>query len=146
MDLLPLPVKKLRSDALLPIYQHNDDAGFDLASCAACLVPAHTCFRIPTGLAFAVPQGFEMQLRLRSSVAETTPLIMPNAPATIDAGYRGELFILVRNLSSSAWEIQRGERIAQAIIAPVCRAILEVAITLSESERGAGGFGSTGRF
>lgn len=130
----------------MPAYQHEGDAGFDLACVEDCVAPANGCLRAPTGIAFALPEGFEMQLRLRSGIAEKTPLIIPNAPATIDAGYRGELFILLRNISDKDWPIARGERIAQALVAPVWKAIFNQVEILPESERGIGGFGSTGRF
>lgn len=141
-----LMIKKMRPAASIPVYKHEGDAGFDLACVEKCVVPAHACCRVPTGLAFALPPFFEMQLRLRSGFAEKTPLIMPNAPATIDSGYRGELFILLRNISTIDWQVEKGERIAQGIIAPVFRATFVEVEILPLSERGNGAFGSTGRF
>ena len=143
---MPLLVKKLREDAILPVYQHEDDAGFDLACPERLLVPAMACLKAPTGLAFAIPPGYEMQLRLRSGIAANTPIIMPNSPATIDAGYRGELFILLRNLAGRDWEFLKGERIVQGIIAPIIRAVIKETESLPASDRGTGAFGSSGRF
>lgn len=139
-------IKRIRPSINVPVYQHAGDAGFDLACPLDCVIPANSCFRMPTGLAFALPSGLEMQLRLRSGIAENTPLIMPNAPATIDSGYRGEVFILLRNLSDTDWFIRKGERIAQGVITAFFHAKFEETADLPASERGARGFGSTGRF
>ena len=99
---------------------------------------------MPTGLAFAIPEGFEMQIRLRSSAALKTPLILANAPGTIDSGYRGEVGIIVRNLSGEDFLVKAGARIAQGVIAPAPRAVFVEMDELPGSERGEGGFGSTG--
>ena len=100
---------------------------------------------IPTGLAVALPKGTEMQIRPRSGLAHKHGVTVLNTPGTIDSDYRGEVQVMLINLGDAPFEITRGERIAQAVIAPVVQAtIIEVA-TLDETARGAGGFGSTGK-
>lgn len=140
-----LMLKKLRPDAILPQYRHPGDAGFDLHAADDVLVPAGGVKILPTGLAAAVPEGFEMQIRLRSGAGLRTPLILPNAPATIDSGYRGELGIIVRNLSDTDFLVRKGERIAQGVIAPVFTARFVECGELPPSARGGDGYGSTGK-
>ena len=100
---------------------------------------------VPTGLRVAIPEGFEMQIRPRSGLAFKHGLGMPNGPGTIDSDYRGPLGVLMINFGAEAYTIRHGERVAQAIIAPVVQARYEVAADLGETARGAGGFGSTGK-
>jgi dUTP pyrophosphatase len=100
--------------------------------------------RLPTGLALEIPPGYEGQVRPRSGLAARQGLTVLNAPGTIDADYRGELQVLLINLGSEAVTLREGDRIAQLVIAPVSRAAFEEAVELAVSERGAGGFGSTG--
>lgn len=99
---------------------------------------------MPTGIAIAVPEGFEGQVRMRSGLALKNGLILPNAPGTIDSDYRGEVRIIVANIGNEPATLTRGDRIAQLVIAPVERATLTKVDTLPESGRGGGGFGSTG--
>ncbi|MFT6450647.1 MAG: dUTP pyrophosphatase [Halocynthiibacter sp.] len=100
---------------------------------------------IPTGLRVEIPEGFEMQIRPRSGLAAKHGITLANAPGTIDADYRGPLGVILINLGAEDFIVQHGERIAQAVIAPVVQARFEPAETLSETARGQGGFGSTGR-
>ena len=100
---------------------------------------------IPTGLRVEIPPGFEMQIRPRSGLALEHGLTLPNAPGTIDSDYRGPLSVIVQNLGTEADTIRHGERIAQAVLAPVIRAGFRIAGPLSDTVRGDGGFGSTGR-
>lgn len=144
MPEIPVQIKKLRPDAIIPAYRRRGDAGFDLHAAEDVAIPAGGVKILPTGLAVAVPEGFELQIRLRSGAALHTPLILPNAPATIDSGYRGEVGIIVRNLGGGEFTVRKGERIAQGVIAPVFTAIFEEVCELPPSERGSGGYGSTG--
>lgn len=137
-------IKKLHPDAIIPSYKKSGDAGFDLHVVVDVAVPPGETALLPTGLAVAIPDGFEIQVRLRSGAALRTPLIIPNAPATIDSGYRGELGIIVRNIGPEEFIVRKGERIAQGILAPVACARFEVVENLPESERGGDGYGSTG--
>jgi dUTP pyrophosphatase len=99
---------------------------------------------IPTGFAIAVPEGYEGQIRPRSGLALEHGIVLPNAPGTIDADYRGELKVILANLGETAFRVRRGDRIAQLVIAPVAVAEIEEVGELDATERGAGGFGHTG--
>jgi len=138
-------VQKLHPDAVVPSYAKPGDAGFDLYAVEDVNVLAGHVEIVPTGLAFAVPEGFEMQIRMRSGASLKTPLIVANSPGTVDSGYRGEVGIIVRNTHSNLpYTVKKGERVAQGVIAPVVTAIFNVVDELPFSERGSGGFGSTG--
>ena len=100
---------------------------------------------VPTGLRVQIPQGYEMQIRPRSSLALKHGVTLPNTPGTIDSDYRGPLGVIMINLGAQPYTVTHGERIAQAVIAPVIRASYVVAQALDDTARGAGGFGSTGR-
>jgi dUTP pyrophosphatase len=133
----------------LPAYQTEHAAGLDLVAAVAeqaplTLAPGERML-VPTGLAIALPPGFEGQVRPRSGLALKHGITVLNAPGTIDADYRGEVSVVLINHGQEPFVIRRGERIAQLVIAPVSRAQLSVAVTLSETPRGAGGYGSTGR-
>nr|MBK7064650.1 dUTP diphosphatase [Deltaproteobacteria bacterium] len=133
----------------LPSYQTRYSAGLDL--CAA--IPEEPPLRllpgerlsVPTGLVIAVPEGYEGQVRARSGRALREGLAVLNAPGTIDSDFRGEVRVLLINLGPGPIEIARGERIAQMVIAPVCRVTVEEVTSLETTDRGTGGFGSTGR-
>ena len=100
---------------------------------------------IPTGLAMAIPPGFEVQVRPRSGLALKHGIALVNSPGTIDSDYRGEVGVIVLNTSEDPFEVAHGMRIAQMVLAPVVQAVFEQADTLDETSRGGGGFGSTGR-
>lgn len=139
-----IQIQKLHPEARIPEYKHQGDAGFDFYAVEDVTVPPNSVSILPTGLAMAIPEGFELQIRLRSSAALNTPLILPNAPATVDSGYRGELGIIVRNLAKEPFVVRKGERIAQGVLARVWQAQFREVESLPESDRGAGGYGSTG--
>ena len=132
----------------LPAYQSTDAAGVDLI----CAAPAEALIvlepgastGISTGIAIALPSGFEAQVRPRSGLAAKNQVTVLNAPGTIDADYRGEIKVLLINHGKVPFEITRGMRIAQMVVAPVVQAKFVAVETLDETERGAGGFGSTG--
>jgi dUTP pyrophosphatase len=133
----------------LPAYQTAEAAGLDLLAAVAedaplTLAPGKHAM-VPTGLAIALPSGFEAQVRPRSGLAAKHGVTVLNSPGTIDADYRGEIRVILINHGDVPFEIRRGERIAQMVIAPVARAALVASVTLSATTRGAGGFGSTGR-
>jgi dUTP pyrophosphatase len=141
-----LRFRKLRPNALVPAYMTAEAAGMDLASAAdepVTLQPGERV-AIPTGLALEIPRGFEGQVRPRSGLARKFGITLTNAPGTIDSDYRGELTVLLVNLGNAPHTVAPGDRIAQLVIAPVTHArVLEVT-ELSDTERGAGGFGHTG--
>jgi dUTP pyrophosphatase len=140
-------VRKLRPNAIVPRYQTEHAAGLDL--CAAIDAPIELApqarVSIGTGLAFALPPGFEGQVRPRSGLARDHGITLVNAPGTLDADYRGELAVLLINHGATTVMIESGQRIAQLVIAPVVQAELVEVAALPETARGAGGFGSTGR-
>jgi dUTP pyrophosphatase len=135
------------ADLPLPAYETAGAAGMDLRAAVddpVTLAPGSR-IAVPTGLAIALPQGFEAQVRPRSGLALREGVIPLNTPGTIDADYRGEVKVILINLGEAAFVIKRGERIAQMVIAPVTQARWREVETLDETARGAGGFGSTGR-
>jgi dUTP pyrophosphatase len=100
--------------------------------------------RVPTGFAIAIPEGYEAQVRPRSGLALKRGVLVPNAPGTIDSDYRGELQVILLNTGAEAFRIERGDRIAQLVVAPVVRPVFEEVERLDETDRGEGGFGHTG--
>jgi dUTP pyrophosphatase len=100
---------------------------------------------VPLGFAVSFPAGYELQIRPRSGLASKHGITIPNAPGTVDSDYRGEMIVALINLGQQPFTIEHGMRIAQMVLAPVCRARLEIAENLDETARGTGGFGSTGR-
>jgi len=167
---LEVKVKKVHPDAVIPQYARPGDAGFDLVAVEDVIIWPGGTTKVPTGLAFAIPPGYELQIRPRSGISAKTKLRISNAPGTVDAGYRGEVCVLVNNISTvpsvtdewtqtraidgeyiygtkapeGTYLIRKGDRIAQGVIAPVYQAQFEVVDELDETERGTGGFGSTG--
>lgn len=133
----------------LPAYETEGAAGLDLRAAVSedaplTLAPGEWTL-VPTGLAMALPLGFEAQVRPRSGLAAKHGVTCLNSPGTIDSDYRGELKVILINHGREPFVIRRGERIAQMIIAPVVQAAFELADSLDDTARGAGGFGSTGR-
>ncbi|HTE55270.1 MAG TPA: dUTP diphosphatase [Kofleriaceae bacterium] len=141
-----LRVHRLRQDAVLPRYMSEQAAGLDLSAAidAPVVIPPGGRAAIPTGLAIALEDGYEGQVRPRSGLARRAGVTVLNSPGTIDADYRGEVVVLLVNLGGEPVAIEPGERIAQLVVAPVARAEIEEVAELDPSERGAGGFGSTG--
>jgi len=130
----------------LPSYATEGAAGMDLMAAVTApltILPGGRTL-VPTGLRIALPPGFEMQVRPRSGLALKHGITMPNTPGTVDEDYRGELQVIILNAGNEPFTIERGMRIAQAVIAPVTRATWRETETLPDSRRGSGGFGSTG--
>lgn len=146
--MIEVKIKQLRSkDLPLPSYQTKDAAGMDLLADieSPLLIEVGQRVLVPTGLAISLPQGYEAQIRPRSGLAIKHGISLVNAPGTIDADYRGEISIIIINHGQESFLIQRGDRIAQMVIAPVIQAQLCLVETLDETQRSAGGFGSTGK-
>lgn len=145
-----IPIRRLpHGEGLaLPAYQTPDSAGLDLVAAIAAhvtiVIEPGARERIPTGVAIELPPGYEAQIRPRSGLALTWGVTVLNAPGTIDADYRGEVSVILINHGSEPFEVTRGQRIAQMVVAPVARAVLLETDQLADSVRGAGGFGSTG--
>lgn len=139
-------IKKLDSRATLPQYAHGpeEDAGLDIRSLENTTLIPGIAQGVSTGLALEIPSGYEVQIRPRSGLALKHAITLPNAPATIDPGYRGELRVILLNLGKEPYEVKAGDRIAQMVVAKY-EAVEWEEGELSESTRGAGGFGSSGR-
>ena len=133
----------------LPAYQTAHAAGMDLLAAvpdsAPVVMEPGKVAMVPTALSIALPPGYEAQVRPRSGLAAKHGITVLNSPGTIDADYRGEIAVILINHGGAAFTIKRGERIAQMVIAPVSQAELVTVVSLSETDRGSGGFGSTGR-
>lgn len=169
MKQMQVKVKKVLPDAIIPEYATEGSVAFDLVAAKDVIIPPKETRKVPTGLAFEIPVGYEMQIRMRSGIAYRTDLRLPNGVGTIDSDYRGQVYMLFEN----TWEwnldrehklftldgemietdiafpvgtyiVRKGERIAQGIIAPVVKPQLVEVEELSETARGDGGFGSTG--
>jgi dUTP pyrophosphatase len=131
----------------LPAYATAGAAGMDLLAAVAAplVIPPGGRALVPTGLCIALPAGYELQVRPRSGLALKNGIMLANSPGTIDEDYRGELGIIVLNGGEAPFTVERGMRIAQAVVAPVTRAVWQEVAALPDTARGAGGFGSTGR-
>ena len=151
MDKVTVKIKKLENydeNLPLPSYETIGSAGADIRASlnpdkSICLEPGQRKL-IPTGLSFEIPVGYEVQVRPRSGMSFKRSLMVLNSPGTIDSDYRGEVKIILGNLGSEVQEIQHGDRVAQIVLAPVTQAHFVITDTLSETDRGEGGFGSTG--
>ena len=141
---IELAVRRLRPDAVLPSYAHPGDAGLDLVAVEAVRLGPGERAAVPTGLAVAIPDGWVGLVHPRSGLARRHGLTVANAPGTIDAGYRGEVQVLLVNLGSDPVEVAAGERVAQLLLQQVGRAQVIEVEDLGDTARGAGGFGSTG--
>ncbi len=132
--------------AVIPEYKTSGAAGADLCALldAPLTIPAGSYAMVPTGLFFEIPEGYEVQVRPRSGLAAKNGVTVLNTPGTIDSDYRGEIKIILINLGTSDFTVNSGDRIAQMVVAPVTQATFSLTDSLSETERGTGGFGSTG--
>lgn len=132
--------------AVIPEYKTEGAAGADVCAHieSDIVIPVGKSSMIPTGLFFEIPEGYEIQVRPRSGLAAKNGITVLNTPGTIDSDYRGELRVILINLGNEDFTIHNNDRIAQIIIAPVIQAVFVPTSSLSETERGAGGFGSTG--
>lgn len=141
---LVLGVKKVEDRAVIPQYQTSGSAGFDLHAIDSITIPANGTAKIRTGLAFDIPEGYELQIRPRSGMSANTKLRISNAPGTIDSDYKSEVLILIDNIDqnqANSVAITQGQRIAQAVLVKVNQAVFRQLDELSGSR---GGFGSTG--
>jgi dUTP pyrophosphatase len=139
-------IKRLHPEAHLPEYAHGpgEDAGMDIRSIESVILEPGIPAAIATGLSLEIPTGFEVQLRPRSGLALKHAITLPNAPATIDPGYRGEVKVILLNAGKLPYEVRAGDRIAQMVVARY-EAVEWDEGDLAESRRGYGGFGSSGR-
>ena len=139
-------IKRLSKEVPLPKYETSGSSGMDLAANIDANInidPGKTAI-IPTGLALSIPKGFEVQIRPRSGLATKQKISVLNTPGTIDSDYRGEIKVILINLGQEPFKVEKGLRIAQMVVCPIVQAHLKEVDDLSETERGKGGFGSTG--
>ncbi|OGG54878.1 MAG: deoxyuridine 5'-triphosphate nucleotidohydrolase [Candidatus Handelsmanbacteria bacterium RIFCSPLOWO2_12_FULL_64_10] len=141
---MQVKVQKLRPHAIVPDYAHPGDAGVDLFAAEDHILKPGERALAPTGIAVAIPDGYEGQVRPKSGLALKQGLSIVNTPGTVDAGYRGEVGVILINLGQETVSIRRGQKIAQMVFTKVERARLEIVEKLDETPRGSGGFGSTG--
>ena len=144
---MKLNIIRTHEDAILPTYGTPGAAGLDLHASISQTIYLHpgVRFTCPTGVAVELPDGFEAQIRPRSGLARKNGITVLNSPGTIDPDYRGEIGVILYNAGDEAFAINPGDRIAQMVIAPFVRADLQEVAGLSDSSRGDGGFGSTGK-
>ena len=139
-------IKRLSKEVNLPKYETDGSSGLDLAACIDKNIeikPGKSEI-IPTGLAVAIPRNFEIQIRPRSGLAAKNQISVLNTPGTIDADYRGEIKVILINLSDKIFTVEKGLRIAQMVLCPIVKAKLKEVDSLEDTKRGTGGFGSTG--
>ena len=144
--MIEILIKRLSKNVTLPRYETEDSSGLDLAANIddqIKILPGKSEI-IPTGLAVAIPKNFEIQIRPRSGLAAKNQVSVLNTPGTIDADYRGEIKVILINLSDKVFVVEKGLRIAQMVVCPVIKVSLKEVTKLEITERGSGGFGSTG--
>lgn len=143
--MIKVQIKKLTPDAHIPKYQSDEAAGFDLHSVEDLILKKGERKLVKTGLSMSFPKGYEIQIRPRSGLAYKHGITCLNTPGTIDSDYRGEIMVLLINHGDEDFHIKKDERIAQAVLKEVVQAEFKVVDELDETDRGAGGFGSTGK-
>ena len=141
---MTLRFKRIHPDAVLPSYAHPSDAGMDVRSVEDLVLAPGRRALVHTGLVMLLPPGYEAQVRPRSGLALKSGVTVLNTPGTIDSGYRGEVGVILINLGDSEFQVRKGDKVAQLVIAPVTQPEVVETDAVDETDRGAGGFGSTG--
>ena len=141
---MTLRFKRIHPDAVLPSYAHPSDAGMDVRSVEDLTLAPGKRALVHTGLVMLLPPAYEAQVRPRSGLALKSGVTVLNTPGTIDAGYRGEVGVILINLGDADFQVKKGDKIAQLVIAPVTQPTIEETDAIDETDRGSGGFGSTG--
>ncbi len=142
---MKLSFKRIHPDAVLPSYAHEGDAGMDVRSVQALTIQPGRRALVKTGLVAEIPSGYEIQVRPRSGLAFKHGVTVLNSPGTVDSGYRGEIGVILVNFGDEPFPVSVGDRIAQLVVSPVTQAEISETSDVSSSERGEGGFGSTGK-
>ena len=141
---MTLRFRKVHPDAVLPSYAHSSDAGMDVRSVADMTIAPGKRALVPTGLVMLLPPLYEAQVRPRSGLALKHGVTVLNAPGTVDSGYRGEVGVILVNLGETDFQVRKGDKIAQIVIAPVTQPEIVETAEVDETDRGSSGFGSTG--
>ncbi len=141
---MTLRFKRTHPDAVLPAYAHPSDAGMDVRSVADIVISPGGRALVPTGLVAIIPPMYEIQVRPRSGLALKHGVTVLNTPGTIDSGYRGEIGVILANFGDKEFSVSKGDKVAQLVFAPVVQPEVVETDTIDETDRGAGGFGSTG--
>lgn len=141
---MTLRFKRIHPDAVLPAYAHPSDAGMDVRSVDDLTIAPGKRALVHTGLVMLLPPMYEAQVRPRSGLALKSGITVLNTPGTIDSGYRGEVGVILMNLGEEPFQVKKGDKIAQIVIAPVTQPEIVECDAIDETDRGAGGFGSTG--
>ena len=141
---MTLRFKRIHPDAVLPAYAHPSDAGMDVRSVVDTVIPPGGRALVPTGLVAIIPPMHEIQVRPRSGLALKHGVTVLNTPGTIDSGYRGEIGVILANFGDKEFSVSKGDKVAQLVFAPVVQPEIEETDTIDDTDRGAGGFGSTG--
>ncbi len=139
-----IEIKLLNENAVIPQYQTKGAAGFDLHAAEACVIEPGKSALVGTGLAIAIEEGYELQIRPRSGLAAKNQISVLNSPGTVDSDYRGEIKVILVNHGNNTFDVKTGDRIAQGVVAQAIQAKFVVVEKLDETVRGSGGFGSTG--
>ena len=139
-----LRFKRIHPDAVLPAYAHPSDAGMDVRSVEDLVIPAGKRALVHTGLVMLLPPMYEAQVRPRSGLALKHGVTVLNTPGTIDSGYRGEVGVILANFGDADFQVKKGDKVAQLVIAPVTQPEVVETDVIDETDRGDGGFGSTG--
>ena len=141
---MTLRFRKVHPDAVLPSYAHPSDAGMDVRSVEDLTIAPGKRALVHTGLVMLLPPKYEAQVRPRSGLALKSGVTVLNTPGTIDSGYRGEVGVILANFGDADFQVKKGDKIAQIVIAPVTQPTIEETDSIDETDRGTGGFGSTG--
>lgn len=141
---MTLCFRKIHPDAVLPAYAHPSDAGMDIRSVENLVIQVGGRALVHTGLVMLLPPMFEAQVRPRSGLALKHGVTVLNTPGTIDSGYRGEIGVILANFGETPFEVKKGDKVAQIVIAPVTQPEIVETDIIDETDRGTGGFGSTG--
>lgn len=140
-----IKVKLLEADGQIPVYAHSTDSGADLFALEDKFISSNEMAPLRTGIAVELPPGYELQVRSKSGLAAKHNLFVLNSPGTVDQDYRGEIMVLMFNAGKLSYKINKGDKIAQMVVSPVIQAYYEKVEELSDTDRGEGGFGSTGK-
>ena len=141
-----IQIKKLSNEVLTPKYETSGSSGMDISAYIRkdIIIKSGDKALVPTGFSLSIPQGYEIQIRPRSGLAVKKGITVLNTPGTIDSDYRGEIKVVLINLSKDEFTVKNGERVAQMVVCPIVQVIVEEVKELPETSRGSGGFGSTG--